>query len=167
MLPGQGYYHNPTFIFKGPDGGDERTVPGYVTDIITDMSPGLAEGARSATSPSACSTTTRRRTGRGSPTRSTPHMYLNEDVPEPDTLYDDYANRATAAEAAAMRVGVHMNAHGPQVRDPRRHCPKTELRKWAYQRYIKDYLRVVASVDDNVGRVLDYLDERAWPRTRS
>lgn len=30
---------------------------------------------------------------------------------------------------------------------------------WNYQRYIKDYLRCIASVDDNVGRVLDYLDE--------
>jgi arylsulfatase A-like enzyme len=29
---------------------------------------------------------------------------------------------------------------------------------WKYQRYMKDYLRCVASVDDNVGRVLDYLD---------
>ena len=37
--------------------------------------------------------------------------------------------------------------------------PEMELRKWAYQHYIKDYLRVVASIDDNVGRVLDYLDE--------
>ena len=36
--------------------------------------------------------------------------------------------------------------------------PEMELRKWAYQRYIKDYLRVVASIDDNVGRLLDYLD---------
>src|SRR2546430_2099889 len=32
------------------------------------------------------------------------------------------------------------------------------LRKWAYQYYMKDYLRCIASVDDNVGRVLDYLD---------
>ena len=31
--------------------------------------------------------------------------------------------------------------------------------RWKYQRYIKDYLRCVASVDDNVGRVLKYLDE--------
>jgi arylsulfatase A-like enzyme len=30
-------------------------------------------------------------------------------------------------------------------------------RKWRYQRYIKDYLRCVKSVDDNIGRVLDYL----------
>ncbi|MCB9208892.1 MAG: sulfatase [Ignavibacteriales bacterium] len=34
-----------------------------------------------------------------------------------------------------------------------------ELAEWKYQRYIKDYLRCVASVDDNVGRVLDYLKE--------
>jgi arylsulfatase A-like enzyme len=34
-----------------------------------------------------------------------------------------------------------------------------EARKWKYQRYIKDYLACVKSVDDNVGRVLDYLDE--------
>ncbi len=31
--------------------------------------------------------------------------------------------------------------------------------RWKYQRYMKEYLRCVASVDDNVGRVLDYLDE--------
>ncbi len=35
-----------------------------------------------------------------------------------------------------------------------------ELTKWKYQQYIKDYLRCIASVDDNVGRVLDFLDER-------
>ena len=32
-----------------------------------------------------------------------------------------------------------------------------ELAEWKYQRYIKDYLRCIASVDDNVGRILDYL----------
>jgi len=30
---------------------------------------------------------------------------------------------------------------------------------WKYQRYMTDYLRCIASVDENVGRVLDYLDE--------
>ncbi len=30
---------------------------------------------------------------------------------------------------------------------------------WKYQRYMKDYLRCVAAVDDNVGRVLDYLEQ--------
>ena len=32
------------------------------------------------------------------------------------------------------------------------------LVRWKYQRYIKDYLRCVASQDDNIGRFLDYLD---------
>ena len=34
-----------------------------------------------------------------------------------------------------------------------------DLTRYYYQRYIKDYLRCIASVDDNIGRVLDYLDE--------
>lgn len=33
-----------------------------------------------------------------------------------------------------------------------------DLVRWKYQRYIKDYLRCISSVDDNVGRVLSYLD---------
>ncbi len=32
------------------------------------------------------------------------------------------------------------------------------LTEWKYQRYIKDYLRCIVSVDENIGRVLDYLD---------
>lgn len=34
-----------------------------------------------------------------------------------------------------------------------------EILSWKYQRYIKDYLRTVAAVDESVGRMLDYLDE--------
>lgn len=34
-----------------------------------------------------------------------------------------------------------------------------QLAEWMYQRYIKDYLRCVASVNDNVGRFLDYLKQ--------
>jgi arylsulfatase A-like enzyme len=33
-----------------------------------------------------------------------------------------------------------------------------DLVRWKYQRYIKDYLRCIASVDDNAGRILRYLD---------
>jgi arylsulfatase A-like enzyme len=33
-----------------------------------------------------------------------------------------------------------------------------ELIRWKYQRYVKDYLRCVTSVDENVGRLLEYLD---------
>ena len=33
------------------------------------------------------------------------------------------------------------------------------MTRWKYQRYVKDYLRCIDAVDENVGRVLDYLDE--------
>jgi len=35
-----------------------------------------------------------------------------------------------------------------------------DLKKWMYERYIKDYLACVASVDENIGRLLDYLEQR-------
>ncbi len=34
-----------------------------------------------------------------------------------------------------------------------------ELAKWKFNRYIKDYLRTIKSVDDGVGEVLDFLEE--------
>jgi len=39
------------------------------------------------------------------------------------------------------------------------HLTGQALVRWKYQRYMKDYLRCIASVDDNVGRLLDYLDK--------
>lgn len=33
------------------------------------------------------------------------------------------------------------------------------LKKWKYQKYMRDYLACIASGDDNVGRLLDCLDK--------
>ncbi|NND06132.1 MAG: sulfatase [Saprospiraceae bacterium] len=35
-----------------------------------------------------------------------------------------------------------------------------DLMRWKYQRYMQDYLACIAAVDEGVGQVLDYLDER-------
>ena len=35
-----------------------------------------------------------------------------------------------------------------------------ELKKWKYQAYMRDYLRCIRSVDDEVGRLIDYLEEK-------
>jgi arylsulfatase A-like enzyme len=155
VLPGQGRYHNPEFIFKGPDGGTWRTVPGYATDLITDMSLDWLEG-RDPDRPFCLLCHHKAPHRPWYPDEKHAAMYLNEDVPEPETLYDDYANRASAAAAAEMRVGPHMTSTDLKCEVPDE-LPEMALRKWAYQRYIKDYLRVVASVDDNVGRMLDHL----------
>jgi arylsulfatase A-like enzyme len=51
-------------------------------------------------------------------------------------------------------------AYGPRNEAFRAHEPEgDELTRWKYQRYIKDYLRTIASIDDNLGRILDWLDE--------
>ncbi len=160
VLPGQGLYHNPDFIFKDDElaGGRRETVHGYVTDLITDFSLDWLK-KRDESKPFCLMYHHKAPHREWEPDEKHAHMYLNEDIPEPETLYDDYSNRAKAAEAAEMRVGVHMQTTDIKA-EINRELPEMELRKWAYQRYIKDYLRVVASIDDNVGRVLDYLDEQ-------
>ena len=35
-----------------------------------------------------------------------------------------------------------------------------DLVKWKYQRYIKDYVRCIKSIDDEVGRLIAYLEKR-------
>jgi arylsulfatase A-like enzyme len=114
--------------------------------------------------------------------------YLNwlDDVtiPEPETLWDDYSGRTPSASKQTMTVKQHLNnndlkltgygtmnaeqkkvwdaAYGPKNEAFRKAQPnmsEKELVQWKYQRYVKDYLRCVKSVDDSVGAVLDYLDE--------
>ncbi|GHU99739.1 sulfatase [Bacteroidia bacterium] len=41
-----------------------------------------------------------------------------------------------------------------------------ELAEWKYQRYMRDYLKVISSVDDNVGLMIDYLEKNGlWENT--
>lgn len=157
VVPGQGRYHNPEFICKGPDGGVKRTLPGYVTDLITDLSLDWLRD-RDAARPFCLMVHHKAPHRPWYPDEKHAHLYLNEEIPEPETLQDDYAHRASAAAAAKMRVGPHMT-HTDLKSEIPDEMPEPELRRWAYQRYIKDYLRVIASVDDNVGRLLDYLDD--------
>lgn len=73
----------------------------------------------------------------------------------------DYKYLADMTEA--QRKVWHEN-YEPQNADYRARVASGELTgdklfEYRYQRYIKDYLRVVAAVDENVGRLLDWLDE--------
>ena len=50
--------------------------------------------------------------------------------------------------------------YGPVRREFREKQPRGKaLTEWKFQRYIKDYLRCILSVDAQIGRVLNYLDE--------
>ena len=51
-------------------------------------------------------------------------------------------------------------AYGPKNAQLMKDKPKgKDLIRWKYQRYLKDYLRCIKSVDESVGRVLAYLKE--------
>ncbi len=158
VLPGHGYYFNSDFIFKGPNGGTRRVVPGYITDLITQMSLDWLE-KRNPDQPFCLLTHHKAPHRQWHSDEAHAGMYLGQFMPEPATLQDDYRTRAYAAQAATMRVGVHMTRLDLQA-EINPNLPEHETRAWAYQRYIKAYLRVVASIDDNVGRMLDYLDQK-------
>lgn len=42
----------------------------------------------------------------------------------------------------------------------RKHLEGRELVNWKFQRYMRDYAKVTRTLDDNIGRVLDYLKEQ-------
>jgi arylsulfatase A-like enzyme len=91
------------------------------------------------------------------PSREHFTMYDDVDIPEPETFWDDHATRAAVVQAVRMRMMdldpvIDLKATVPPG------LTDDEEISWRYQRYIKDYLRVIASIDDNVGRLLDYLD---------
>lgn len=153
VLPGQGHYHNPVFI-DSQRGIDE--VGGYVTDLITDDCLDWLE-QRNKNEPFALFCHHKAAHRHWEPDASHFSMYDDVEIPCPDTFHDDLAGRADVIQAVKM----HMLDLDP-VMDLKARVPDgltlEEEIQWRYQRYIKDYLRVVASLDDNIGRMLDYLD---------
>ena len=70
-------------------------------------------------------------------------------------FYESIYNRMDSAQKATWDA-----FYNPIIEDfYARNLEGKELAEWKYQRYIKDYLKVVKSLDDNVGRVLDYLEK--------
>jgi arylsulfatase A-like enzyme len=55
---------------------------------------------------------------------------------------------------------VWRNAYNPRNEEFVKNKPEgKELAKWMYQRYLRDYLKCIKSVDDGVGQLLDYMDK--------
>jgi len=158
VLPGQGAYHDPQFIEMG------RRVKhkGYVTDLITDFAVGWLKRIRKDRP--FCLMCHHKAPHRNwQPDAKHADMYKARPVPEPETFNDDYAGRGTAAHTAKMRIDRDLTPRDLKMSPPEGLSPEA-LKKWKYQRYMQDYLACVASVDDNVGRLLDYLDESGLAR---
>ena len=152
VLPGQGDYYDPTFY----ENGIEKQYEGYVTDIITDRAVEWLD-SRSGDSPFFLMVHHKAPHSPWLPARRHEDLGVEGEFPEPDTLMDDYATRATAVKIASIQL-EDTNKRNLKF-DPPPGITRAEKRKWAYQRYITDYTRTVQAVDDSVGTLLDYLDE--------
>lgn len=177
ILPGQGVYYNPPMIRNG-----ERVKhQGYVTDIITEESLAwLRQRDRSKPFLLMCQ--------HKAPHREwEPALkHLNHDgdrhYDPPETLFDDYAGRGKAEREQDMTIAGTMTPrdmklvtpgqltpeqkaawdayYGPRNEAYRQAHPQgDDLVRWRYDRYLHDYLGCIKSVDESVGRILDWLDQ--------
>ncbi len=160
VLPGQGHYHNPVMLQAREDGEPGYDVierGGYVTDLITDDSLEWLTQT-DPDRPWLLLTHHKAPHRTWEPSREHFTLFDDVDIPEPETMFDDHQTRAAVVQAMEMRLMdldpiIDLKSPVPDG------LSRAEEIRWRYQRYIKDYLRTIASVDDNVGRMLDYLDQ--------
>lgn len=153
VLRDQGEYFDPQILT--PDG--VRIEPGYATDVITDLALGWLESL-SGDEPWCLLIHHKAPHRPWEPDEKHKGMYTDP-IPVPATFDDDYATRSSAAHRAAMRIADHLTLTDLKVAPPA-DLTYEQAAVWKYQRYMEDYLACVASVDDNVGRVIDWMRER-------
>jgi len=152
VLPGQGEYYDPEFI----EMGERRTESGYCTDIITDKS--LVWLKRRDRNRPFCLLLHHKaphRTWQPHPKYAT--LYDGVDIPEPPHLFDTHGGRSAAASAARATIARDLTSADVKT-DPPQHLEGRQRTRWFYQRYIKEYLRCVASIDESMDRVVHWLE---------
>ena len=190
ILPGQGSYYNPDF--KTADGTHRET--GYVSEIVTEKARHWISEQRDKDKPFILMLQHKAPHRAWDPAPQYLNLYDDITMPEPDTLFDAYENRGTAARDQDMTIEKTMTLGRDlkvKEKDPTgdffkrgygrltpeqaadwdaAYQPKNDaflaanlsgkdLVRWKYQRYVKDYLRCVKSVDDSVGEMRAYLKE--------
>ena len=97
------------------------------------------------------------------------HMHLGYDNKlTPETIADLNMEYSGLQNRAINRMDKTQRASWDSIYDPINEGFKTQyptmndstLMVWKYQRYMQDYLGCIAAVDDNVGRLLNYLDDK-------
>ena len=179
VLPNQGEYFDPKLkeIGKkwqnGKKGGEVH--PGYVTDVITDISLNWLD-KRDENKPFMLMIHHKAPHGLWKPAKRHENFLADVKIPEPDSLYNRGKHGPTdaviidgkAGQQFGSSVSRRMEGRGLVTRMLNKDWPTGPLEldsyDWntvvsaAYQKYLKDYLRTIKAVDENVGRVLDYLD---------
>lgn len=180
VLPGQGAYFNPAFI----DRQGRHEIKGYATDIITDLAIRFLE-ERPKDRPFFLMCHHKAPHRPWEPDERHRALFAGRVIPEPATLRDDYAGRTDALRECQQKVFEDLTRNDlkltppPELKGAARSQwlsvkPKeveievagqkevlrgAALDAWKYQRYMQDYLACVQSVDDNVGRLLNWLDQ--------
>ena len=177
VLRGQGPYYNP--VLHSAD--DSVAYTGYTTDVITDRALAWLEEGRDGDRPFLLMYQHKAPHREWAPGPDELDLYADEEIAEPATLFDDWSGRTSAARTQEMTIAEDMTPRDLKLVPPGNltaeqleiweaaYGPRNEaleaadlegdaLTRWKYQRYIKDYLRTIDSVDENLGRVLDYLD---------
>ena len=159
VLPGQGSYHDPEFI----EMGERKKHTGYVTDLITDFAIDWI-GKRDPEKPFLLLYHHKAPHGQWVPKAEHEALFADQEIPHPPTFNDDLSGRAAAVQASNSRlVPELLRRWAGWERFGKSAIPEgldeAETLDWMYQQYVKDYMRVMHSVDENVGRFLDYLDE--------
>ncbi|WP_010584918.1 sulfatase family protein [Schlesneria paludicola] len=177
ILPGQGLYYNPPMIRNG----EEVKHEGYATDIITDLSIDWLKN-RDKSKPFVLMSQHKAPHREWAPALRDLGWDQDRQYPEPETLFDDYAGRSKAVSDhdmgidrtftdldAKLKPPPNMTAeqlqvwnayYGPRNDAFRKMNPQgKDLVRWRYNRYMHDYLGCVKAVDDNVGRLLKFLDQ--------
>ena len=178
ILVGQGPYYNPPMIANG----QRLKREGYTTEIIGDLALEWLDKKRDPNKPwlMMCQHKAPHREWQPGPKYF--DLYQGETIPEPSTLFLDHSQLGKAAQVQTLSIEKDMNELDLKLTPPKNLTPSQaevwhkaydtenaafvaakltgkELVRWKYQRYIKDYLRCVAAVDDQVGRLLDWLEK--------
>ncbi|MCB0851544.1 MAG: sulfatase [Bacteroidetes bacterium] len=152
VLPVQGRYQDPQFHVKGSD--SLVTYPGWSTDVISQMTLDFLD-KREPNKPFFVMTHFK---ATHDPWASRPPydtLWQNESLPEPANLYDEYENRSEAARRTTLRLEKINYSTYPHQRIEGADW-KTQ-RGYIYQQYIKSFLRCGRVLDENVGKIIDYL----------
>ncbi|MBK1876050.1 sulfatase family protein [Pelagicoccus mobilis] len=173
VLPGQGLYFDPLLKEKGKpwqdhnDGGEP--FKGHSSDVIADETLKWLDSQRDVEKPFFLMCHFKAPHGLWEYAPRFADMYEGVHIPEPHSLFEDKSDRSDGSRDFGSTVSPTNKVRNRVERMQGEFWPNGSLdirgmdtieqTKAAYQRYLKDYLRCVAGVDENVGRVLDYLKE--------
>ncbi|MBL7115318.1 MAG: sulfatase [Kiritimatiellae bacterium] len=164
VLPGQGRYWNPDFITEK---GRTKYKGQHSTTVITDRALNWLKTGRDEKKPFMLMVHYKAPHRHWEPNKKQKAAFRSRTFPEPDTLFDDYEGRGTAAHkqdmsiAKTMTMNSDVKAYQPERKAYlEKHNPQgKDLIRWKYQAYMQDYLGCIAGVDENVGRLLAHLKE--------